>query len=254
MSNPITTIGGIKNDIIVKLGIDTTVAYYTDAILDDWIDNAHKWAAAYKKWPFTEGRISTTSASLGSTEDGYTVLEYPEAFRSDSIRLLTIGGKHFNKKNFYKFQSFLEDNSADTSRIYTDYARRILINPNADSITGTVVAWGQFLPAHLDSTDPTTMTIFSTYDDMGNQAIVEEVLSYAAEKERQNVGISRGKVAGIGPFHHSNATELLDRLWESITEEQFAYQDTQNEGWMKRFDVLGGGFKEDLFKRDQWGS
>lgn len=245
MANEITTIGGIKNDIIVKLGIATTSAYYTDAILDDWIDMAHKWAAGYKKWGFTEGRISTTFASLGTTEDGYTVLEYPEAFRTDSIRLLTIGGKHFNKKNFYRFQAFLEDNSSDSSRIFTDYARRVLINPRADALSGTVVAWGQFLPAHLDSTNPALPTVFSTFDDDGNHAIVAKVLGYAAAKEKQ-------AQSQIDEYDQRAAT-LLDGLWNKIAEEQAMYQDTLNDGMYKRFDVLRGGFKEDLYRRDQWG-
>lgn len=251
-TNPLTNLGGIKNDIIVKLGVDTTQAYYTDTILNDWINNAHKWAASYKKWPFTEGRYSTTSTSMGTSEDGYTVLEYPEGFRSDTIRLLTIGGKRFQKKNFYKFQSFLEDNSGDSGKIYSDFARRVYINPNASSLSGSVVAWGQIFVADLDGTDPTSLTVFSTYDELGNQAIVEEVLSYAAERERQNVGIVRGKIAGIGPFHHGNATAILDQLFESIADEQYGYQDVLDEGMYKRFDVLRGGFKEDIFKRDQW--
>lgn len=244
MANPITTIGGIKNAIIVTLGIDTTSAYYTDAILDDFIDQAHKFCAGYKKWAMTEGRSSTTSASLGVTEDGYSVLEYPEGWRSDTIRLLTIGGKHFNKKNFYKFQQFLEDNSADTSRIYTDYARRVLINPNANTLTGTVVAFGQYIPATLDATDPTVATVFSNFDTYGNQAIVEEVLSYCAKREKQ--------AQSVVDEYHKRAIDILDSLGGAIAEEQAMYQDTLNEGMYKRFDVLRGGFKEDLFKRDQW--
>lgn len=252
MANLISTTGGIKNDVIVKLGIATTSAFYTDAILDEWINNAHKWAAGYKKWPMTEGRVSTTVASTSSNEDGWTVLEYPEGYKSDSIRLLTVGGKKFLKKNFYKFQEFIQDNSSDTSKIFTDYGRRIYINPNASEFSGTITVYGQFLPADLDRTDPTQGTIFSGFNDEGNVAIVEEVMSYAAARERQPVGIVRGKVSGLAPFHHNNAMDILNQISESIKEEQFGYQDTLNEGMWKRFDVTRGGFKEDTFRRDQW--
>lgn len=238
--------------MIVRLGVATTAAFYTDAIIDEWINNAHKWAAGYKKWPFTEGRYSTTAASLGTNEDGWTTLEYPEGFKSDSIRLLTVGGKKFLKKNFYKFQEFLQDNSSDTSVIFSDYGRRIFINPNAAGMSGTITAYGQYLPADLDRTDPTQGTVFTGFNDEGNLAIVEEILSYAADKERQPVGISRGKISGLAPFHHSKATDILDQIAGTIKDEQFGYQDTLNEGMFKRFDVTRGGFKEDTFRRDQW--
>src|SRR3990167_2626147 len=111
----------IQNEILVRLGVSSTVAYYTDAIILEWITQAHKWAAGYKKWPFTEGRVSTTFASLYTNEDGYLTGVYPEGWKPDSIRLLTIGGKRVDKKNFYKFQEFLEDNPASTERLFTDF-------------------------------------------------------------------------------------------------------------------------------------
>ncbi len=74
----------IKTDIIVQGGISTSVGFFTDTILNTWIDKAHKWAAGYKKWPFTEGRVSTTYVADASTDEvGFT---YPEGWKPDSIR------------------------------------------------------------------------------------------------------------------------------------------------------------------------
>jgi hypothetical protein len=244
MANLISTTGGIKNEVIVRLGIATTAAFYSDATIDEWINNAHKWAAGYKKWPMTEGRSSTTSASMGTSEEGWTVLEYPEGFKTDSIRLLTVGGKKFLKKNFYKFQEFLENNSSDTSVIFSDFGRRIYINPNAAGLSGTVTAYGQFLPADLDKTDLNQGTIFTGFNDEGNLAIVEEILSYAADRERRSGPVSIAK--------HKKAMEILDQIAETIKEEQFGYHDTLNDGMFKRFDVVGGAYSDDIFKRDQF--
>ena len=47
------TLGEIKAEVLVELGADTTVAYYTDTILDKWINKAHIWSSGYKKWTFT---------------------------------------------------------------------------------------------------------------------------------------------------------------------------------------------------------
>lgn len=249
------TQGDIITDFLVKMNQSTTAGFYTDEILTTWATNAHQWAASRYKWPMTEGRYSTTAASLGTNEDGFTTLEYPDGFRADSIRLLTIGGKRFYKKNFYKFQQFLEDNTADTSDIYTDFARRVYINPRAADLSGTVVAWGQVNVAQLATDtvgsvsgtigqDPTATTIFTDIENDANEAIVEKMIEYAKAREKatpQDI-----------IFHGQKAERILDGIWKRIQDEQFGYQDTLNEGMWKRFDILRGGFKEDTFKRDQW--
>lgn len=190
----------------------------------------------------TEGKNSTTSASLTTSPEGYTTLAYPEGFKADSIRLLTIGGKRWYKKNFYKFQAFLEDNPGDTGNNFTDYGRTLLMNPVAQDISGTVVVWGQFMPI-LDVTDLTAKTIFSDYDEQGNEGLVKKMTSYLKEREH---------LTDEALLKDKEASAKLDEVKGLINEEQFAYQDTQNDGMFKRFDVLNGGFKEDLFRRDQF--
>lgn len=250
------TQGDIITDFLVKMNQSTTSGFYTDLILTTWASNAHAWAASRYKWPFTEGRYSTTSASLGSNEDGYTTLEYPDGFRSDSIRLLTIGGKKFFKKNFYKFRDFLEDNPQDTTNLFTDFARRVYINPGAASLSGTVTAWGQINPVPFASDAgiqvPTDLSLFTDAENEGNEAIVEKMISYALVREKSPTSIIRGKMVSASAFHNSIAEGILDGVWKRISDEQFGYQDTLNEGMYKRFDVLRGGFKEDVFRRDQW--
>lgn len=237
----------------------TTVSFYSEAIILKFASNAHAWAAARYKWPMTEGRISTTFASLTTSEDGYTTLEYPEGFRSDSIRLLTVGGKAFAKKNFYKFREFLENNPSDTSKICTDYARRVYINPNAGDLSGTVVAWGQFNVADIayDTSadgigDPNATTIFSSSEEDGNEAIIEKMMEYALTREKTPSSFYKGSLVSSASSHGAKAEAILEAIFKRIQEEQYAYHDTQNDGMWKRFDVIGGGFVDDLGRRDQF--
>lgn len=234
--------GDIITEFLVRNNRTTTDGFITDVIAQGWLKDAHNWAMAYKKWPFTEGRVSTTSANLTTNEDGYLTISYPEGFRSDSIRLMTIAGKHFFKKNFYKFQSFLEDNSGDASLIYTDYARQVYINPSAATLSGTIAMWGQYQPV-LDVTDMAATNLFSVYDEDANEAIIEKMTAYLKRKEHE---------AFEAQVLDQTAGARLEALQKRIQDEQFAYQDTLNEGLWKRFDVQRGGFKEDIFKRDQW--
>src|SRR3990167_8939855 len=145
----------IKDEIIVQLGISTSVAFYTDAILDDWLDKAHKWTAGFKKWTVTEGRVSTTYVADSATE---VVFNYPEGWKPDSIRLLQVGGKRFKKTNFYRYQAFREDSSNSQDKIFSDFGRLYFINPNAD-VSGTTTFWGQYTPATWDYTDNTALTV-----------------------------------------------------------------------------------------------
>lgn len=239
----LNNVGDILTEVLVRNNRTTTDGFITDSTLQGWVKDAHTWAAAQKKWPMTEGKSSTSSSSTVASAEGYTSLSYPENWKSDSVRLLTVGGKRFYKKNFYKFQSFMEDNSSDTSKIYTDFGRQLLINPNASDFSGTIVLWGQFGPI-LDVTDFTSLTIFSNADEQGNEAIVEKASEYLKRREHLEYEAQ---------VHGQTALALLEQVSQKIGEEQFNYQDTLNEGWMKRFDVLRGGFKEDIFRRDQWG-
>ena len=237
------TRGDIRTEILVRMGKDTTSAWTSEPILNDWINQAHKWAAGYKKWPFTEGRASTTFASLASSTDGYLAGSYPEGWKSDSIRMLTIDGKRVKKTDFYKFQSFLQDNSSSSERIFSDFGRLYYINPRID-ISGSVVAWGQYTPADIDDGDgnDTTETVF-VGEDEGNQAIIEEALSYALKRDnRVKESIE----------HHNIAKVHLEEVYKRIADEQFGYQSTKDDGMFERFDVLEGGFRDEIFKRDQF--
>lgn len=214
------------------------MAFHTDAILSTDIDNAHKWAAAYKKWPVTEGRVTTTYASDSDPEVGFT---YPEGWKSDSIRLLQVGGKRFTKLNFFDYQAFREDNSSDEEKIFSDFGRQYYINPQSDA-SGTTTLWGQFTPAEIDNTDPDATTVFSDADEEGNEAILNEVLSYAKMREKK---------FQEAEAHHQKAIALLERMWERIAVEQHAYQ-TKNRGIWERINVLEGGVEDELLRRDQW--
>ena len=232
--------GDIINDILVQLGVSTTVAFYTDTIMDDWVDKAHTWAAGSYKWPFTEGRVNTTYVADATTNEvGFL---YPEGWKPDSIRLLQVGGKRFQKVNFLNYMEFREDYPDHNKRIFTENLGRYFINPQADE-SGTTTLWGQYTPAALAETDSTVTTVFTDTADEGNEAIIEEVLSYAKKKEKKlDEALS----------HHQTAQKILADLYKRIQDEQFAYKNVEGEGMFKRIDVLGGALRDDIFKRDQW--
>ncbi|MBT7339381.1 MAG: hypothetical protein HN802_06840 [Candidatus Jacksonbacteria bacterium] len=232
----LVTSNDIKNDVIVKLGITTTTAFYTDAILDDWIQQAERWATAYRKWPFSEGKQETTYTSANEEWNF-------EGIKADSIRILQIGGKRFEKVTFEDYQIFKEEEASGTDKIFSDFGRTVYINPNTDA-SGTLTTWGQFPPVAIDMTELTSTTIFSNGDEEGNTAIVEEVLSYANTREKKE---------DVANFHHDRATQILDGVFKNYLDEQFNYKTYKTRGGMfKRVNVVHGDIQDALIKRNQF--
>lgn len=242
----LNTFGDIRNDVLVKLNHTTTMAFYTEAILGAWINEAQSWAGAYKKWPFTEGRASTTFASLVSDEDGLLRGDYPEGFKADSIKYMTIGGKMVSKKEFTTFRKFIEDNtgnsSSNSNRTYSDYGRVYYVNPSID-LSGTVTVYGQYIPASMDVTDLNALSFFSGANDDGNEAISLEVQSYAKRRERKTQEAE---------FLHKEASAVLDRIWANYQLEQSNYQSADTGGMWKRFNVLSGNTVDEINNPNRW--
>ena len=60
----LNNLGNLKSEFLVRNRANTSVTFYTDAIIVEWADEAHQWAAGFKKWPFVEGRVSTTFTGM----------------------------------------------------------------------------------------------------------------------------------------------------------------------------------------------
>jgi hypothetical protein len=227
----IRTIEDIQTEVLVRGARTTSATDITDQILNDWTRDAYNWVCSYKKWPMTEGRASTTYASVEE-------LVPFEGWKSDSIRILTIGGERYEKKNFADYQMYREDYPAGDDKIFSDFAGLYFINVSAAG-SGTLTAYGQFTPA-IDPTDKEAQTVFSNSEEDGNEAVVEMMLSYLKKRD---------KLFDEAILHKTEAMRLLEGIWKSILDEQYAYQ-TKNRGMFKRFDVLEGG--EDYSKEDQF--
>jgi len=236
----INTTGDIQTEVLVRLNAGTTTTYITDQILNDWTRIAHDFAVGYKKWQFTEGRVSTTYSTSAINDMGDVVLPYPEGWKPDSIRLLQIGGKRLQKIQLEDYQIFREEHSAANDRVYSDFGLEYYINPLAD-VSGTLTAWGQYTPI-IDPTDKTAVTVFSQSGNEGNEAVVNEMISYAKTKDNN---------PNESQMYHQKAMEILEGIWNKAQGEQFNYH-TKDRGMWKRIDVISGLPYSDTIKRDQF--
>lgn len=231
----------IFTEVLVRNNRTTTDGFITDAFLKNWYTNANAWAASFHKWPFTEGKASTTYSTSVTDDMGNAVIPYPEGWKADSIRVMTIGGKRMDKLAFNSFLRFIENNLNNSARIYSDFGRQLYVNVNAD-VSGTLTAFGQYMP-YLDVTDETGLTIFSGYDDEGNEAIVEKMSEYLKRREHLD---------DEAELHDKRAIAKLEEIWKRVQDEQYAYQ-TRDQGMFEDFDVIRGrGNNNNNFRENQF--
>jgi len=241
-----------RNDIfttfLVRSGRSTTDSFITNTMLESWLSDAHDWAASAYKWPFTEGRVQTTFATGGGPNSDEW---YFEGYKSDSFRMVQVGGKRLQKLNFEDYQIYKENNPTGNDRVFTDLGTTVFINPNID-VSGTVVAYGQLQPV-LDLTDENGLTVFSNHEREGNEAIVEKMLSYLYDRDNTSVDVSGDKIGSRSAAYEMKAQNRLDRLWKRILDEQYAYQThPERDGMFKKFDVLKGRGEDDLLHEDRF--
>lgn len=233
------TLGDIKTEVLVRMNASTTAAYYTDTILNQWIDLGHRWAASYKKWPFTF-YLDQSIPFVSGTE----VYTYPSNFKTGSIRYIQDASSAANppiyqKVEFKSYQNYRTTNTSGQDKIFADLGRTFYINPNI--ATGTLQCYGIILPASLGG-DPAAVTTFSNADEDGNEAIVEFVMSYAKNREKKR---------SESDDHVKAAKAILDNLWTAMIEEKGNAQ-IKDTPMFKRFNVERGVLSEDLLKRDQF--
>lgn len=234
----LNNVGDLITEVLVRNNRTTTDSFITDTMLKDWVRMSHNWSTAYHKWPFTEVRDNTLSFS--TEEVAYS--SFNVKFKSDSVRFLQIGGKRLKKLDFQNYQIFREELPSSTDRVFSDFGRVLYINPQIDA-SGTITAWGQYEPS-LDPTDLTATTLFSNYDEEGNEALVEKMTSYLKRREH---------LMQEAELHDKRAADKLDEIWKRVLDEQYAYQThSASGGWFERFNVLTGRETSDEVKENQF--
>lgn len=230
----LSTVGDLQTELLVRNNRTTTDSFITDAMLDDWFRQAHIWAAGYKKWPMTEGRVSTTYVSAQEEWN------YPEGWKPDSIRLLKLGDKRYQRLAHEDYQIFREEQSDSDKRVWADFGSLYLVTPNAPD-SGTLYVWGQYTP-YVDTSDKTATTVFSNRMEEGNEAILLKMTQYL--KERENDRTAADKV-------ETKAKVLLEEGYKRYKDEQFTAHSTDR-GMFKRIDVLHGSFEGEINREDRW--
>lgn len=219
----------LQDEVLVRLGSDTTSSFYTEANIRAWLNRSHLWACAYHKWPQTEYKDKSGAFTSGTEEYSYP----NSSFRTDSIRTLQVGSDLFSKKNFEDYLKFRQDYPDRTDKYFSDYGRKLYINPNC--VSGTIYSYGQYTPGTM-TIPASSSTVFANSEDEVDEAIIEKTMSLAFQK---------GKKFQESIAYEGSAKQKLEEAWQRIKDEQAQYQ-TINKTMFSDFDVLEGEINNEV--------
>lgn len=201
-------------ELVARLQVANNSTLVSSSRITQLIQDAYLWAATLFFWPsLFKSRIFSSKPNGQSL--AYDYYDYPTDMLTDTISRLYIGGKKYDKKAFQDFLDYVDNalNGAlppdPTRRYFAEYARQFFVYPTVSTAgTNDGIIWGNIQPTGLNN--PTDNTIFSLWDDSGNEAVLKKALS--VEMERLD--------AGFATEQKQEAIQLLTLIWKKVTTEQ----------------------------------
>ena len=152
------------------------------------IKDAEHWGTSIHFWPMLQrGRIFDTQANS-------EYYDYPTDFLTDSLSRIyvnvassykpTTGFIRYDRKNWEDFRDYVDaptpssQNPDSTKHYFADFGRQFFLWP-VPTVTGddNGIVWGNIQSPGLPNSNSTT--IFSQWNDSGNEAIVLKAMSVA---------------------------------------------------------------------------
>lgn len=209
----------IETELQARLMISNNSTLVSSSRLTQLVKDASDWAGSLFFWPslYRSRYFSSKPSSQSSTPIlplKYDYYDYPTDFLTGSISRLYFNGKKYDKKAFQDFLDYV-DNSQDntlapdaTKRYFAEFGRQFFVWPGV-SVAGTNdgLVWGNIQAPALSS--GSTKTIFSLWDDTGNEAILKKALS--VEMERLDSGFANEQ--------KQEAVQLLSLIWKKVVTE-----------------------------------
>lgn len=183
------------------------------------IKDANIWAGTLFFWPsLYRSRYFSSKPNSQSASPilplAYDYYDYPTDFLTGSINRLYFNGYKYDKKAFQDFLDYVDESQQaslppdQTKKIFAEFGRQFFVWPGV-SVAGTNdgLLWGNVQPPDLaNSTDK---TIFSLWNDSGNEAIVKKALSVAMERLD----------SGFAQAQKAEAVQLLSLIWAKVVTE-----------------------------------
>ena len=209
----------IEAEVTNRLMVANASTMFSAARITEVVKQANQWAGTLHYWPqlYRSRYFSTKPSAQSSTPIlplAYDYYDYPPDFLTGSISRLYIDGKKYDKKAFQDFLDYTDEalraqNPPDPTKLYfAEYGRQFFVWPGCTAAgTNNGLVWGNIQPADL--TNSTDKTIFSLWNDSGNEAIVKKSLSVLMERLD----------SGFANEQKTEAIQLLQVIWAKVVTE-----------------------------------
>lgn len=203
----------IENELIQRVMVANNSTLIPAARATTLVQDAYQWAGTLHFWPplYRARVFSTTPNTQGLTYDYY---DYPSDALTGSASRLYIDDKKYDKKAYQDLMDYA-DNVVQgsvppdpTKRFFAEYGRQFFVYPKS-TVAGSDngILWCNIQPLQLSTASSTT--IFSLWNDSGNEAILKKALSVAMERLDSNFATAQ-KI---------EAVQLLELIWKKIMDE-----------------------------------
>ena len=163
----------------------------------------------------------------------YDYYDYPSDFLTGSASRLYIDNLKYEKKAYQDLMDYADNVITgavppDSSKHYfAEYGRQFFVWPKSTTPgASNGIIWGNIQPLQIST--PTSTTIFSLWNDSGNEAILKKALSVAMERLDP----------GFAQTQKTEAVQLLELIWKKIMDEAQKSQ-RLNHPFFQVFDMFG---------------
>lgn len=224
----------IETELLARIMAANNSTQFSSTRLTTLVKDANLWAGTLFFWPpLFRNRIFSSKPNTQSLN--YDYYDYPSDYLTGSIQRLYIGGLKYEKKAFQDFLDYVDQATPgalppdSTKRYFAEYARQFFVYPTV-SVQGDSdgLVWGNIQPLSLDS--PSDITIFSQWNDSGNEAILKKALSVALERIDSNFALQQ----------KAEAIQLLQVIWKKVLQEAQRSQRLEHP-FFAVHDMFGGG-------------
>lgn len=228
------TRGEIETEVIERAMIANNSTMFPASRVTQVVQDASLWAGSLYFWPILyRSRIFSSKPNTQSL--AYDYYDYPVDFLTNSISRIYINGEKYDKKAFQDFLDYVDNVIAgsippdSTKRYFAEFGRQFFVYPTVTAAgSSDGIVWGNIQAPALGSSSQ--ITIFSLWDDSGNEAICKKALSVLMERID----------SGFAMTQKQEAIQLLQVMWGKVTTELQRSQ-RLNHPFFQVYDMFGSG-------------
>jgi len=209
----------IETELQARLMVANNSTMFSAARITEVTKQSNQWAGTLFFWPslFRSRYFSSKPSSQSSTPIlplNYDYYDYPSDFLTGSVSRLYFSNQSYKKVAFQDFLDYVDNTKQGspppdkTHRYFAEHGRQFFVWPGVTSAgVNDGLVWGNIQPPDL--TNSTDKTIFSLWDDTGNEAIVKKALSVLMERLD----------SGFANEQKQEAIQLLTLIWSKVVVE-----------------------------------